>query len=359
MARLRLGVIGAGSWAVRSHLPQLAQRRDVVDFVGVCRHGLDELTQVRDQFGFSVASQDYADVLDAGIDIAVVGSPAALHYEHAKAALLAGAHVLVEKPFTIRPEHAWELVDIAQRHSRHLLVAYGYNYKPFLVEFKRLCDSPGIGTVESVAILMSSVTRDLLMGRGAYPEADQQMVPDRRTWTDLALSGGGYGQAQLTHALGLALWLTGLRGRRVSCLTTSPPEAPVELHMSFTCEFENGAIGAAWGSSAHLGAAGNTDQLEVRAVGTAGQLHVDVERERAWMFRPPDIDTHLAIPRGGGKYDCDGPPNRLVDLALGRTDENNSPGELGARTVEILDAAYRSAASGRTESVASARVVRA
>jgi hypothetical protein len=54
---------------------------------------------------------------------------------------------------------------------------------------------------------------------------------------------------------------------------------------------------------------------------------------------------------GDGVYDCDGPPHALVDLALGKDVPNLSPGELGARTVEILDAAYRSARSGRLESV--------
>ena len=39
MAKLRLGVIGAGSWAVASHLPNLADRRDDVEFVGVARKG--------------------------------------------------------------------------------------------------------------------------------------------------------------------------------------------------------------------------------------------------------------------------------------------------------------------------------
>jgi hypothetical protein len=41
----------------------------------------------------------------------------------------------------------------------------------------------------------------------------------------------------------------------------------------------------------------------------------------------------------------------LIDLALGKDVENCSPGELGARTVEILDTVYRSAASGQLETV--------
>ena len=52
-----------------------------------------------------------------------------------------------------------------------------------------------------------------------------------------------------------------------------------------------------------------------------------------------------------GLYDCRGPIDAVVDAGLGRSPANNSPAELGARTVEILDAAYRSAASGLLERV--------
>ena len=70
--------------------------------------------------GFEVASEDYHDVIDAGIDICLVASPHGLHYEHTKAALEAGAHVLCEKPFTVEPAHGWELVELANTTGRHL-----------------------------------------------------------------------------------------------------------------------------------------------------------------------------------------------------------------------------------------------
>ena len=47
MAKLRLGVIGAGSWAVASHLPNFAKRRDEVEFVGVCRKGPELLEKIK------------------------------------------------------------------------------------------------------------------------------------------------------------------------------------------------------------------------------------------------------------------------------------------------------------------------
>jgi predicted dehydrogenase len=352
MSKLRLGVIGAGSWAVSSHLPNFAKRSDQVEFVAVARKGADSLERIKDEFGFRVASEDYRDVLEAGVDICLVASPTGLHHEHAKAAIEAGAHVLVEKPFTIRPEDAWDLVDTAERLGRHIVIAFGWHYRPMVEHFKQLVDQHGIGDVEQVTIQMASVTRELLSNTGAYPDAAPETVPEQRTWTDPALSGGGYGQAQLSHALGLGLWLTGLRGQAAFALTSAPLGAPVELHDAVALRFEGGAIGTLAGGSCHLGANGNKHQLEVRAIGSEGQLQIDVEREIAWLWRDGgEVDVRLPVAEGDGAYDAVGPPNVLIDLALGRDVANQSPAELGARTVEILDAAYRSSGSGRLEHV--------
>lgn len=356
MAKLRLGVIGAGSWAVASHLPNLKQRHDEVEFVGVNRLGAKALARIRDRFGFRVASEDYRDVLAAGVDVCIVSSPTAFHFEHTKAALEAGAHVMVEKPVTIEPKHAWDLVETAQRLNRHVVVAFGYNYKPMMRRAKELMHDPQsgrstIGEIENLVIRMASVTRELLSNTGAYPLAAPDSIPESATWTDPAMSGGGYGQAQLSHALGLGLWLTGLRGSDVFAFMSAPLAAPVELHDAIALRYTNGAIGTISGGATHRGAADNKDFLEVRAIGVDGQFTLDVERELIWRYRGPDDDLRIEPEPDSGRYDCVGPVHTLVDLALGRNVENCSPIELGARTVEILDAAYRSAKSGKVESV--------
>src|SRR3712207_2710740 len=127
---------------------------------------------------------------------------------------------------------------------------------------------------------------------------------------------------------------------------SAPLDAPVELHDAIAIRYENGAVGTMAGASAHLNAGGNKHQLEVRAIGSEGQFHIDLEREIVWLFRAPNEDGRPGREPNAGLYDCDGPPHALVDLALGKDVANCSPGELGARTVEILDAAYRSADSG-------------
>jgi predicted dehydrogenase len=350
MAKLRLGVIGAGSWAISSHLPNFAKRRDDVKFVGVSRKGPELLQKVKDDWDFEVASEHYMDVIDAGMDICLVASPHGLHYEHVKAALNAGAHVLCEKPFTVKPEHAWELVDLANRNGLHLLISYGWNYLPKMREAKQLMDERGIGDVEQSALQMASVCRELLANLGDYPGAAPESVPEQATWTD-PRNGGGYAQAQLSHALGVALWLSNLRGDAAFALMTSVLDAPVEHHDAVVIRYDNGSIGTMSGGSCHLGAGGNRHQLEFRAIGSEGQMMIDLERDEFWLYRTDGFEVGPQHEDNMLFYDCDGPPNTLVDLALGKEVDNCSPGELAARAVEIVDAAYRSAESGTLETI--------
>lgn len=350
MSKLRLGVIGAGSWAVAAHLPALAKRGEDVEFVGVCRHGAKALARIKDRFGFRIASEDYRDVLAAGIDIAVVAGPTSVHHEHARAALNAGAHVLCEKPFTLTSQQAWDVVAAAQGAERHLLLSFGWNYVPMIERGRALLAEAGIGSVEQISVTMSSQTRELLTDTGAYPDASPDTVPEAATWTDPLISGGGYGQAQLSHAIALAFGLTGARARGAFALMSAPLDAPVELHDAICLALDGGGVCSVGGASSFVGADANKHHLAVEAVGRMGQLHVDVFRERFSVYRPDSGQTDLDVVPGEGAYDGERAAQRLVDLALGRTGDNPAPGELGARTVEALEFAYRSAASGRFES---------
>jgi predicted dehydrogenase len=212
----------------------------------------------------------------------------------------------------------------------------------------------GVGPIEHVSIRMASFTRELLANRGAYPKAAPEAIPEQRTWTDPALSGGGYAQAQLSHALAAALWLTGLRGAAVSAFMSAPLEAPVELHAAIILRFENGAIGTLSGASSHSDAVGAPEnELDINVVGRDGQFQLDIERGVARLLRA-DGEHRIDLGPEGGSYDCVGPPLALVDLAAGRDVSNESPGSLGARTVEILAAAYESARTGSSAVIRSA-----
>lgn len=346
--KLRLGVIGAGSWAVAAHLPALAARADEVEFVGVCRSDPDALARIKAQFGFEMGSADYRDLLAQDLDAVIVSSPSGMHHEHATAALRSGAHLLLEKPMTIKSSEAWDIVRVAEANDRQLLLSFGWNYMDIVDEAVRAVREIGIGTLEHMTIHMSSQTRELLSNTGAYPTAARDTIPQSSTWTDPALSGGGYGQAQLSHALALALALVpddDVVG--AFALMSSPLNAPVELHDAATLEFGGGGIAALSGGSSHVGASGNKHELEVRAIGSEGQFIVDVHRELVWVYRPDGTDFTADLAPSAGAYDMFGPANALVDVVQGRTEANRADGRLGARTVDALELVYAAAAAGR------------
>ena len=351
--RLRVGVIGAGVWAQVSHIPTLLERADEIELVGVCRKGAAELAEVKERFGFAMASENYHDVLDAGVDVCIVSSPVGFHHEQAVAAMEAGAHVLVEKPVTIDPADAWHLAQRADELGKHVVVAFGWNYLPTFVQATDLWDQHGgVGAIEHVMVHMASGTRELLDGSSLFSAGPTEAVVDTRTWTDPAISGGGYGQAQLTHILGWMLGVTSLRAEQVFAFGSQPAGAGVELHDTFSIRFQGGATGAVSGASFHSGSQNDRHQYEIRVFGSHGQLHADLERDRLWLWRADQPDVTVPLPLNAGAYHCRGPVHTLLDLAQGKDVVNRSPIELGARTVEVLAAAYASMASGAVARVA-------
>jgi predicted dehydrogenase len=340
--KVRIGFIGAGWWATWNHIPLLAKHPDV-ELAGVCRLGQGMLQTVKEKFGFPFATEDYRELLAQGLDGVVVTSPHHVHYEHAKAALEAGCHVMVEKPMTLNTSQAWALVQLAQAKGLQILVPYGWHYKPFIQEAKRLMQAGEVGSVEYVLCHMASPTKSLFAGAGEPPSDQAPMVaaPDPRTW-QAPEQGGGYAHGQVTHSSGLLFWLTGLRAQEVAC-RMSHPNAPVDLYNAAHVTFTDGALGTISGAATLPD--GAKFQVDLRIFGSDGVLLVDVERERVELRRHDGRVLDLKIPTNAGAYDCDTPPARFVELIQGRG-SNDSPGEVAARSVELIDAMFRSAAAG-------------
>ena len=89
--------------------------------------------------------------------------------------------------------------------------------------------------------------------------------------------------------------------------------------------------------------------------GTArGQVLLDLDRPLVRRSRGEEDGLTVELSEDDITWSFGRVVDRFVDLVSGRTTEIRSPAELGARVVEVLEATYRSAASGRWESIASA-----
>lgn len=354
--KARLGFIGAGWWATANYMPLLAARDDV-ELAAVCRLGGDELRRVQNHFGFPFATEDAAELVSRpGLDGVVVTSPHTLHHEHAKLALRRGLHVMCDKPMCTRGDHARELVRLAREKGVHLLVPYGWHYKPFVQTAKTWLDAGQLGQVQHALCHMASPIRDLLQGKRFLTEGNSGQAggvmfePDPRTWADPVVAGGGYAQAQLSHATGLLCWLTGLTPEAVAAFMASPG-AGVDLYDAISVRFAGGAIGTVSGAGTVPTGGITAYQVDIRLFGSEGMLLLDCERARLELRRHDGTTDSVPLAPDAGAYSCDGPPANFVELILGKTAVNHSPGEAAMRSVLLLDAAYRSAASGQVERV--------
>lgn len=351
MTRLTLGVIGAGTWAIAAHLPAFAARDDVEPLI-VCRRDKALLGEVQRRFGFPRATTDWRQVIEARPDLVVLTGPVALRAAQARAALEAGCHVLAEKPFTVDPRDAWELEALAKERGRVLALCYAWNEMGIVEAARRLLhEDGGVGAIEHVSVTMSTIVRALLLDGTTYVDTPIDSPPRPETWSDPGTSGGGYGQGQLTHALGLLFRLIPHRAARVAAFTGAPAGSPVELHDAIALRLEGGALGVVSGASLPPGTFENTHQLQIRITGDRGQVLLDLDRPLVRRSRADD-DLTVDLSEDDITWSFQRVVDRFVSLAEGRTHENRSPAELGARVVEVLDAMYRSADTGAPVEVA-------
>jgi predicted dehydrogenase len=198
---------------------------------------------------------------------------------------------------------------------------------------------------------MSTIVRDLLTSGRPYVDLPIDSPPRPETWGDGEVSGGGYGPGQLTHGLALLFRLLPMRAAEVSALMGPYHSAGVELHDALTVRFVDGAIGTVSGASLPWGSYGNTHQLAIRVTGERGQVLLDLDRPIVRRTRGELDDVTVELSGDDMTWSFARVVDRFVDLVAGRSTENRSPAELGARVVEVLEAARQSAASGRPERI--------
>lgn len=143
---MRVAIIGAGNWGthlVRNFCELLGE-----DDVIVSDHEEERLKKVKEHHPGIAVTQDFGSLLaDVEIEAVVIATPVITHFALAKEALEAGKHVLVEKPIAMRVEEAKELIDLADREGRTLMVDHLLEYHLAVEEMKRWIDSGELGEI--------------------------------------------------------------------------------------------------------------------------------------------------------------------------------------------------------------------
>ena len=126
---MNLCVIGTGA-ITRSMLAEF-QRSDVLRVTSVYSRKEETGKAIAEQFGLERVYTSLDEMLaDPTIDMVYVASPNSIHYSQVKAALLAGKHVICEKPFTPTVAEADELIALAKGKGLFLFEAITTAHHP-------------------------------------------------------------------------------------------------------------------------------------------------------------------------------------------------------------------------------------
>ena len=153
---IRTAVIGAGHWG-----PNLIRNFDnppASSLSLVVDRDAARLAQVRARFPGGAVSQDAADAFhDPAIDAVVIATPTSSHYELCKAALEAGKHVLVEKPITTHGGEADELVALAARRERVLVVGHVFIFNLAVQRVRAYIEAGELGRVYYISMVRTNL----------------------------------------------------------------------------------------------------------------------------------------------------------------------------------------------------------
>lgn len=334
-ARLRVGLVGAGWFATRRHLPNL-QSHSQVDLVAICRRDQEKLGLIADHFNIPGRYRDFDDMLHSErLDAVVIATPHSLHYPQAKVALDRGLHVLLEKPMTLRAREAEALVEKAAEGNHVLSVALNPPYWPHTRYARDLIGEGTIGQIEGISIQWIGNSEGVF-GLAPLPDEMPGLVKPSLYRGDHALSGGGHLMDTGSHLISECLWLSRLRPVKVAAqMDDTKLDMRIGLQVCLSGDVHAG-----------INCVGNSsfDGRRIRNVyyGTKGTLTI----EGLPFSVTIDLQGRGSIQKSENEMDeAPGPVEDFV-LAINEGREPASTGRHGADVVRVLEAAYRSAESG-------------
>ena len=143
---LTVAVVGLGYWG--PNLIRNLYELPLVNTIVACDLIATRLERVCRRFPSVTATTRYDDLLaDSTVDAIVIATPISTHYPLAAAALLAGKHVMVEKPLAASSDQAASLIELAAQRSLVLMPGHTFLYSPPVILIRSLIASGEVGDI--------------------------------------------------------------------------------------------------------------------------------------------------------------------------------------------------------------------
>jgi predicted dehydrogenase len=218
---LRVGLLGFGYASQTFHAPLITSTPGL-ELVAVSSSDADKVQRALGPRPHVYATAE-ALIAEAELDLVVVPTPNDTHHPLARAALLAGRHVVVDKPFTLDAVQAEELVALAAKQRRLLSVFHNRRWDGDFLALQRVLQEGVLGEVRHVALHFDRFRPQV---RQRWREAD---VPGGGIWMDLA-----------PHLLDQALQLFGWPAAVNADIAALRPGAQTDDYFHATLRYASG-----------------------------------------------------------------------------------------------------------------------
>ena len=142
-----IAIVGSGHWG--KNLTRNFHKLGVVKVI--CDRDPAVLAERQSQYPDVETETDFQKVLDRNdINAVVIATPAETHYDLAKAALHAGKHVFVEKPFVLDIEGGKELIELAEASSLVIMVGHVLQYHPSFIYLRDMISNGELGELQYI-----------------------------------------------------------------------------------------------------------------------------------------------------------------------------------------------------------------
>jgi predicted dehydrogenase len=144
-----LGLVGLGYWG--PNLLRVASELEDVEVRSLCDLDVDRVAAQRRRVPLATTTQRFDDVLeDDAVHAVLIATPIATHHELARRALMAGKHVLVEKPMASTGEACRELAELAAERGLTVMPGHTFLYSPPVLAIKEMLDREKLGDLHFI-----------------------------------------------------------------------------------------------------------------------------------------------------------------------------------------------------------------
>jgi len=320
--RVKLGLIGTGG-IMGLHVSRLLELKEA-HIAALADTAPAHIERLKNRFPALAECPAYGShgemIRNEELDGVIIASPHNVHCEQIIDCLRAGLHVLCEKPMVSSIRDAHRVIEEEKRAGKLLAIGYQRHTQGEFQFVKKCIESGQTGEVQFVSAFQGQ--NWMRMTAGSWRQMPQ-------------VSLGGQLNDSGSHLIDIILWVTGLKAREVAA-SIRKFDREVDINSAITIEFANGAVG------------------NISVVGNCPVWWEDITivcAEWAFFLRQGRLtystgDRAELLQLQNTNYGSNCPSHNFVRAILGE-EQVAAPSVCGLRTIELTEAAWRSAESGQ------------